>query len=205
MLDAEFSQETVQHETESNTAEQNSTDTAIRSEETFDQERAMRTIRHLREQEQRLQKEIKSLLNEKKAKEDAELSEIERVKNRAQEAERQLQELQNALKQKTLRVSVVEHAIKLNIVDPDAAFKLIDHESISFDERGEAVGVEDALKELVKTKPYLVRDMSASSANPARQSVTSEDQIRAMVYGISSSPFDTETAKQKGGGVVWKK
>jgi len=59
-------------------------------------------------------------------------------------------------------------ASKLGIVDPDAAFRLLDTASLEFDDNGQPKDVERALKALLSNKPYLAAGAGhASATNPA--------------------------------------
>ena len=58
---------------------------------------------------------------------------------------------------------------KLNIVDPEAAFTLI-RDRIEYDDSGTPKNVDELLRDLVKAKPYLVKQVGpppSATANPA--------------------------------------
>lgn len=128
------------------------------SDDTFDKERALATIRKLREAE-RLGKLAAKERDEAKAKlqeqEDAKLGEQERATKRAEEAERKAAAAEERVKVLGLRSQVERAARKLNIVDEDAAYRLLDLSSVEYN-GDEPTNVEALLKELVKAKPYLV-------------------------------------------------
>lgn len=50
---------------------------------------------------------------------------------------------------------IISEAVKLGITDADAAVKLIDRGNIKVNDDGSVEGVEDAVKKLVESKPYL--------------------------------------------------
>ena len=120
-----------------------------------------------------------------KAREEAEMSEIERQAARVQALEAELSESKSRAREASLRASVVDACRPLNIVDPEAALALLDRDSIDFDEDlGKWTGVEQALSALAESKPYLVEKNSAGGhpTNPARTrgpNFTIE-QIRSM-------------------------
>lgn len=124
----------------------------------WDPERAKSTILAQREAEKKLKAELaearkvrETLEKEKKEREDAELSEIERHKRAAEESNAKAADLEKKLKETELRYRVVGAASRLNIVDPEVVYLLIDKTDLDDDGK-----VEAALKELIKTKPYLV-------------------------------------------------
>lgn len=74
-------------------------------------------------------------------------------------------------------------AQKLNIVDPDAAYRLLDTSSLEFDDSGQPKDIEKALKTLLANKPYLAAGtVHTSAANPAggvSKSILSDPMIVA--------------------------
>lgn len=80
---------------------------------------------------------------------------------------RQMQELK-------INQSVISQAAKLNVVDPEAAIKLLDWSEIDYDDNGNPTNIPDLLKALVKEKPYLVAQQqtrqasSGGATNPSR-------------------------------------
>ena len=90
-----------------------------------------------------------------KAKEN--MSEIERIKAEKEEAEKKALETTTRANQTLIKAEVISQATKLNIVDPSAAFALMDTENISIDNNGNVKGVSVSLKALIKDKPYLVK------------------------------------------------
>lgn len=80
----------------------------------------------------------------------------EKSKTEAETARQQVQEVK-------IENRVIAEASKLNIVDVDAALKLLDRSSVKVDKEGKVTGVEDALKALVEDKPYLVNSKTQTS------------------------------------------
>ena len=130
-------------------------------------------VKGLRSEAAAYRKRLRELEAKVKADEDAKLSESEKLQKRLQELEAQVQ----AHAEEKLRYEVMLAASKLNIVDPEAAFKLLDREAL---EDGD---VEKALKALVTKRPYLVSQPSSSSpTNPARSATGSIDAFTAALY-----------------------
>jgi hypothetical protein len=118
------------------------------AEETFDAE----YVRKLRAEAADYRKRLRDLEGRVKTEEETRLPEHDRLQKRLSEVERQSTEYQQTLKDRTLRYEVMLAANKLGIVDPDAAFKLLDVASLEFDEAGNPREVEKALKAGLKKK-----------------------------------------------------
>ena len=101
-----------------------------------------------------LRKQVEDLSNKVKGFEDSNKSEIEKITERAATAEKALEAKEREIVEAQIRYKVVSEATKLNIVDPDAAYKLIDLSLISEDPKS----VKKTLEALVKDKPFLVKD-----------------------------------------------
>ena len=86
----------------------------------------------------------------------AQLSEVEKAKKLAADAEAKAQAAER-LRTAMVRNAVVVAASKLNFYDPEDAFRLADLGDAQVGEDGKVTGVEDALKALAKAKPHLVK------------------------------------------------
>lgn len=123
-------------------------------------------LRKLRRENQSLRKRLHEQEMADQQRKEAEMTEVEKLKK--QIADYQQKEAQWTSEKRALAVrqAVQSEAAKLGIIDPDAAYRLIEVEEI------EEVG--PALQELVKAKPYLKSTMVTSisptnPANPMRQ------------------------------------
>ncbi len=149
-------------------------------EEHFDTE----YVRKLRAEAAEYRKKLRDLEGKVKADEEAKLTEQERLQKRLAELERKEAEYQMSIQARTLEYEVKLHASRLGVVDPDAAYRLLDLKQVEFDEDGKPVNLEKALKELVTKKPYLVSTGSVPSpTNPAQgrvsgQQVFTRSQLR---------------------------
>lgn len=135
--------------------------------EEFDKERALETIRKQRESEKLLarqlkdaQARIKAIDEAEKKKADAEKSELTKAQERAAELEKNLREAQEVAQALRLRQSFASTAAKMGVkfASPQAeddAFELAELDGVEIDSGGKVTGVEDAVKELQKTRPYL--------------------------------------------------
>ena len=111
----------------------------------------------------------------------AQLSEVEKAKRLAADAEAKAQAAEERLRTARLRNAVVVAASKLNFYDPEDAFRLADLGDAQVGDDGKVTGVEDALKALAKTKPHLVKAAgtagSLNSTEGGRQSRPSNDEV----------------------------
>lgn len=118
-------------------------------------------LRKALESERGLSKSAKKELTKLQAAEEARkkeaLSELDRTKLERDEAKTRLTTLEQQLETTRIESSVLFEAAKLRFVDPQDAIKMINRKDITIDaETGEVSGVAEALKALVKAKPYLV-------------------------------------------------
>ena len=101
----------------------------------------------------------------------AKLSETERLKKEAADAKADADKAREAVKQNNLRLEIERGARKLNVVDEEAAYKMLDISQVTFDKDGKATNVDALLNQLVKDKPYLIKQESGASggaSNPPR-------------------------------------
>jgi hypothetical protein len=69
-------------------------------------------------------------------------------------------------------------ARELGIIDPDAAYRLLDLAEVEYDETGRPTNIERLLRDLVRKRPYLVGS-SASATNPSRTTISLEDALKS--------------------------
>ncbi len=94
---------------------------------------------------------------------DARLSEQERLQKRTTELEAAVQQAQAAERTLRTRLAVERQARAMRLVDEDAAYRLLDHDAITYGDDGEPANVDTLLKALVKAKPYLVQPEQAEA------------------------------------------
>ncbi len=127
-------------------------------EEPFDKERAMSLIRKQREELKaavKVMKELDQLRADKKSAEDSQKTEQERQTQRAADAEAKLANAEKLHRDQVNRYEVQLQAGKIGIIDPEAAVKLLDWDGLELDSDGRPKDVDEALKELVKARPWL--------------------------------------------------
>jgi hypothetical protein len=137
-----------------------------------DESISVEEARRLRRENAAFRTELKKFQDEKKAADDANLSELDKLKRdhaeAAAERDRLKAQLQRSETEKTLALA----ARKLGIVDEDAAIRLLDWDALEFDpETGKPKNAEAQLKALMQARPWLAAQpgRSAGSADGGRQ------------------------------------
>ena len=88
--------------------------------------------------------------------EDAGKSEVERLTAEKAALEQTLKDRDEAMTEQAIRSAVERAAAKAGVINPEAAYRLIDHDELEYED-GKVAGVDRALKTLLKNEPYLVR------------------------------------------------
>lgn len=91
----------------------------------------------------------------RKAAEEAQLSEIERVKKQHSELQAQHADYMRTMQERVVRYEVERHAGKLNFIHPELAARLLDWSELEFSEDGTPTNAEKLLEKLLKTAPEL--------------------------------------------------
>lgn len=159
----------------------------------FDPARAKATIQALRG-EAKLSKqekdELEQLRQEKKAKAEAEMTEAERLKKRAEEAEAQAAKLQSDILRRDVAAETGLPAVFADRLKGSTKEELL----------ADAQEILKALPAQQKVNPKL------NATNPANADAAETDaQKRERLFGRQGNPFGDETLKAKGGGVFWPK
>jgi hypothetical protein len=132
-------------------------------------------LRHLEKFEKRsadMERELADLRQEKQARDDAQLTEIERERVQRQRAEAELLLVRQDSRDLANRYEVQNLAGRLGIIDPDAAVKLLDWAALDYDPDGRPQNVEAALRQLLVDRPYLQAPQAAPAAPPTGQPAT---------------------------------
>jgi len=108
-------------------------------------------LRKLRKAE----KEIESLRSVEQQRKESELTEAERWKKKAEQAEELLKSSADKMRQQTLKHRFEALASKAGALDVEDAFRLADLSSVEVDEDGNVTGLDDVIATLRKTKKYL--------------------------------------------------
>lgn len=142
-------------------------------------------------------REVEAVLKEK---EEAELSEQERQARRLAEMEEKFTAAEQRLRESSLSLAVSSSAARFNVVDPEAAVKLVDTSTLEYDpDKNQWIGVDEAMSDLVEERPWLVRTPSkpappkeTSPANPARRRtrLTREAMAKMTQAEIDALPWE---------------
>lgn len=163
-------QETNEQEREAQTQEQ----------EAQGQQFDIEYVRKLRAEAAEYRKKLRELEGKLKADEEAKLSQAEKLQKQLAEKEREKSDLERQYQESNLRYEVMLAASKLGIVDPEAAWRLLDAAEIEYDDQGRPQQVEKALQTLISKKPYLTGGGSSGTTNPARALQLTREQIEKM-------------------------
>lgn len=128
-------------------------------------------IADLRSENAKHRTENKDLKEFKDKAEADKLTETQRLQKEAKDAADKAAATEARLKETQTRRAIERAARKLNIVDEEAAYALLDKAKLEYDETGEATNAQALLEELVKVKTYLVGQSggsTSSATNPAR-------------------------------------
>ena len=107
----------------------------------------------------RLAKDRKSWEKEKADEiEAAKLSETDRLKKEKADAEKKGEEVLKTANSRLVKAEVITKAVALKIIDPDAAYALMDRTDVDVSDDGTVSGIDVSLQKLIKDKPYLVGD-----------------------------------------------
>lgn len=138
-------------------------------------------IKRLRAEAADYRKKLRALEQEVKRRDDEKLSETERLQARLAELEQERTTYQTERQERILRYETMLAASKLGIIDPEAAYKLLDVSQIEFDDDGAPKNLERCLHALLEAKPYLAAAGHASPTNPARERGAGEDAFTAAL------------------------
>jgi hypothetical protein len=124
--------------------------------------------------------EAESILRKARERDDAEKTDLQKAVEKTTQLEKERETWQSKQKETAAQYDVALKAAKLGIVDPDAAWKLMDKSALEYDADDKPNNTELLLQGLLKEKPYLA-DGGSSAANPAKQTSTfTRDQIEKM-------------------------
>jgi hypothetical protein len=135
-------------------------------------------VRKLRAEAAEYRRKLRELERELRKRDEEKLSEAERMRMRLSELEKELSQRELLLREHTLRYETMLRARELGIIDPDAAYRLLDLSEVEYDESGRPTNIEKLLRELVRRRPYLA-GQGASATNPSRTTISLEDALKS--------------------------
>lgn len=183
------------------------------ADDDFDKERALHTIRTLREAEKQgkqAAKERDALAARLKEIEDAEKTDLERAQARVAELEAKETGWETERRDTMLRLAA--HALKdeLGVADVDLALAALDRSAIEYTDAGEPSNLKEQLEQLLERKPILKAQQgngggapnlnggSGATGGPA-PALTAEELAEAKRHGMAPERY--ALAKQAGGNI----
>lgn len=134
-------------------------------------------------------KERDQLVLEKSEAEKKKLAEDGKFKELAEAAQKERDEAIQNLNNTKVESAIERTAAKLGAVDAEAVAKLLDRTNVKIDDTGTITGVEDAIKALQTSKPYLFgKGATATMGNPTNPS-TSNAGIRYKKSQLQNAAF----------------
>lgn len=125
----------------------------------FDKDRALATIKKLRDQEKASKaqlRELETLKAKQKERDDAEKSEADRLKEQIAELERKATVAEQQLTETRNRQAIERAAIKAGAAEADDVFQLLKSKDFELDDGGNITNADKLVTDLLKAKPYLV-------------------------------------------------
>ena len=125
----------------------------------------------------------------------AQLTQNARLEARVEQAEKNAQAADQRISEAMIATAVQVQASQMGIVDPEAAFLLVDRTNIRYTAEAGVTGVEDALTQLLETKPYLKSANRTPNLNPegnqpdAAVRLTSEQRDAAKYLGMTEEQY----------------
>lgn len=135
---------------------------------------------------------------------DAKKSELDKANERLETLQGENAALAQRYNDALVRNAVTTKAAMMGFADPMDAYRMVTLENVQIDENGEAQGIDDLLKALSESKPYLLRQTTTGqigATNPGRGSGTQEtrEQRRARIYGYGGDALSQDPTKLGGG------
>lgn len=166
-------------------------------------ERLKASLKRANAEAKQYREQATELSSFKEQTEASKLSDQEKQALAQQKLEKQLAEHQSQngtllkqLQEARINNEVLRQSSRLNIIDLDAATKLIDTSRIDYDEAGNPTNIDTLLKELVKARPWLAgkaqaQQTSGGATNPPRsQTSLPLEMTREQAQNIMKSGRD---------------
>ncbi len=134
---------------------------------------SLEEARKLRSEAQNLRKRLKSYEDAERAAQEAQMTAQQKLEKQYADLQAQHEAHVRSTQERIIRYEVEAQARKLNIIDPDAAAKLLDWSELEFDDEGLPINAGKLLEKLIKNKPYLVAQATQQSSQPTDQSLQS--------------------------------
>lgn len=120
-------------------------------------------------------------------------TELQKAQEKAQQAEAQKAEALARANDRLIKAEVKVMSVELGIVDPDAAYALMDRANVKVNDDGSVSGVKEALETLLKTKTYLKKQASgcgvgSPGGNPGDKQVDEVAEAKKLAEERQKAP-----------------
>lgn len=148
-----------------------------------------------RQQLRESQKALKDAQDALQAKDDVGKSEMQKAMDRVAEQEARLQVAESTSKTLRLQNEVMLAAQKQDIVDPDAAFRLLDKDSVDYD-GDRPMNISALLEDLVAERPYLKAQQKQARHQAAAPSNSSTTQPASKPGNLTMDDIEGMTSDE---------
>ena len=124
-----------------------------------------------------------SSLRKARERDDADKSELQKAVEKTAQLEKERESWASKQKETAAQYDVALKAAKLGIIDPDAAWKLLDKKALEYGADDNPTNTEQLLQAMLKDKPYLAGGGS-SAGNPAKNRDDTDPFIRALLKDL---------------------
>jgi len=139
--------------------------------------------------------------------EDAQKSELEKAQEKAEAMRRDRDALAAKVNDKLIKAEIRMQAAQLGFTNPEDAYHLADIAGLEVDEDGNVKGAAEALQELAKNKPYLLKpegqrpappktDAGVGNAPAGGEALTAGEQSLIQLAANSGYAVDPERIRQ---------
>lgn len=134
-------------------------------------------------------KAAKKYESEQKAAEEAKLKEQGKLQELTERLQKERDEAINKFNSTLVDMKIQSEATKLGAIDTEAVLKLIDRSTLKPDENGNITGLEDAVKALQTSKPYLFgKPGTVSLGNPTNPGQDNNNNVRRFKHSQIQDP-----------------
>ena len=130
--------------------------------------------------------DAESILRKARERDDADKSELQKAVEKSAQLEKERESWQGKQKETAAQYDVALKAAKLGIVDPDAAWKLLDKSALEYGADDKPLNTELLLQGMLKDKPYLAGSGS-SAGNPAKFHDDTDPFIRELLKDLPNN------------------
>lgn len=126
---------------------------------------------------------------QRKAAEEAQLSEIDRIKKQHAEIQAERESLLQELQQTRIQHAVMAQATTLNFIHPEIAAKLVDWTELEYNEQRHPTNTAKLLEKLAKAMPELVRAPQAPTQPESNTQPATPTQAASNAPALKPAPF----------------